>query len=271
NSIITDNTIREIEDACIYLFGGDNITVNGNNVGNSKYGIYSVMLEDSLLDNNEFYQTDLCLFITQSDNCTISETYSTTSLDGIWISASSDLLVEGNTILNADWGIYAYDGVISSRFENNTCMYGFSGIGVADSSNCTFESNNLNYNDHGLYFLRVNYSLILNNSCSYNNEIGLWIVDSTNCTFRYNLIQNNTLYGASFQSSHNNTLNHNAFLDNYLPIYSQAYDDTGTNIWYSIGLGEGNYWSGWNSGLGAYSIDGPGSASDPFPLDTNPL
>ena len=54
-----------------------------------------------------------------------------------------------------------------------------------------------------------------------------------------------------------------------MPTESQAYDDTGTNIWYNIDLSEGNHWSGWNSGLGPYSIDGPGNAEDPFPLDTS--
>jgi parallel beta-helix repeat protein len=294
NSTITNNRLREIFDTCIFLYSNENLTVNSNNCGDSTYGIYGKYLWNSTLDNNEFYHTEQCLFITLSNNCTISETYSSTSLHGMWIFECYDLLVIDNTILYASWGIYADCGVKDSIFRNNTCLYGFIGIGVLDSSSCTFEFNILNNNDRGLYLLNVEDSIVQNNTCSYNNELGLWILNATDCIFRYNQIENNTQYGAYFEDSYNNTLcynlianntyygiifynssnnivYHNAFITNYLPTESQAYDDTGTNFWYNIGLGEGNYWSGWNSGLGAYSIDGPGSSSDPYPLDTNPL
>jgi len=281
NSSISNNQLREISDACISLYGSDNLTVNRNNCGDSEYGIIGGDIKHSVLDNNEFYHTDVGIFIEDSNNCNISRTYSATSLQGIWIVQGYDILVKDNTILNANIGIFSesvsyagpYEsyGVVSSKFINNTCMYGVFGIKIIDSSNCSVENNNLNYNDYGLNFQNVDMISILNNSCLFNNELGIWIQNSINCTFRFNLIQNNTLYGISFENCHNNTLSHNAFLYNNLGGSSQAYDDTGTNFWYNIGLGEGNYWSGWNSGLGAYSIDGPGSAADSFPLDSNPL
>jgi parallel beta-helix repeat protein len=276
NSTIANNRLREISDSCIYLVNDDNISVNANNCGDGDYGVNGNYLTNSMLDNNEFYHTAVSVFIVGSYNCTISRTYTATSLYGIWITVSSDLLVEDNTILNADLGIYVagiwvYYGVLASKFKNNTCMYGEIGISLSDSSNCTFVSNQLDYNDYGLYLQNVNYISLLNNSCSLNNELGMWIQDSNNCTYRFNLLQNNTLYGVIFESCHNNTLYHNAFLYNNLGGSSQAYDDTGTNFWYHIGLSEGNYWSGWNSGLGAYSIDGSGSATDLYPLDTSPL
>ncbi len=98
-------------------------------------------------------------------------------------------------------------------------------------------SHSHNNTRYGIFVSGTDLSLFYNNTLTYNDEYGLYVESGVSCHFYYNRIGYNSL--------------------------ANAYDDSTTSVWYdSSSLG--NYWHDY-SGSGAYSIDGPASASDPFP------
>ena len=86
-----------------------------------------------------------------------------------------------------------------------------------------------------------------------------------------NLFANNTLHGLFLRyATNNNTVHHNAFVDNNINEDSQAKDDGEGNLWYEVSSEEGNYWS--NIGLNyTYMIDGAANSTDPYPLYESPI
>jgi len=50
---------------------------------------------------------------------------------------------------------------------------------------------------------------------------------------------------------------------------SQAYDASDFSLWYDEILMEGNYWRDWI--VGTYTIEGPSSLVDLYPLASSPL
>ena len=67
------------------------------------------------------------------------------------------------------------------------------------------------------------------------------------------------------ETSDNNIIHHNTFIDNKIGDASQAYDDGFNNTWYDVTTNEGNWWSDW-FGTPEYSIDGSATSTDPYPL-----
>jgi parallel beta-helix repeat protein len=124
-----------------------------------------------------------------------------------------------------------------------------------------------NNNNFGILLENSDSSTVEKNTCN-NNWHGIDLYKSDFCNITYNLLQENERYGIDTSSdSDNNNIHHNNFADNNLVGgTSQARDEGTNNYWYDTEILEGNYWSDW-SGIGSYSIDGPASSVDLFPLD----
>lgn len=212
------------------------------------------------------------------------ENKNTTIIDGsergdVVSIVSDSVNVTGFTITNGGSDINASAGV-KLNSSNSTI------------SGCIITNNG----KHGILIMRLNYNntirdnIITNNrrdgiSASYvdnnvindnriiNNVCGISLCSSYNNWIIRNTIVNNTENGISMcGSSDRNVIYHNT-IDNW---QFQAFD-LHNNIWYSIDLGEGNYWGDYtgsdadSDGIGdtPYHIYG-GENQDKYPLMTPP-
>ena len=67
------------------------------------------------------------------------------------------------------------------------------------------------------------------------------------------------------QTSFENIVYHNNFIDNFPGGISQARDSSGNSSWFNEVLLEGSYWSDYG-GTGYYSIEGAVGCCDMYPL-----
>jgi parallel beta-helix repeat protein len=87
------------------------------------------------------------------------------------------------------------------------------------------------------------------NSTFGENIIGVYFQYTDLSVIQRNTFYNNTNYGISLGYSDNNMIYHNNFIENGPGSFPQCSDFYGTgNLWYSLVLSEGNYWSDWVSG-----------------------
>ena len=226
---------------------------------------YSVIINNTCSNNNNWYG----IYLYYSGYSTVANNTCSNNYWGIYLRYSDSSTVANNTCNNNYWKGIDLEDSGSSIVANNTCnnnYYGgiflwFSGSSTVSNNRC-----NNNNNNYGIMLMFSGSSTIINNTCN-NNYRGIKLSSSDFCVVTYNLLQENEGYGIYIESSSdNNHIHHNTFLDNNLVGTSQAYDEGTNNFWYDTEILEGNYWSDW-SGIGSYSIDGPASSVDLFPLD----
>jgi len=111
-------------------------------------------------------------------------------------------------------GIY-FDNAINGIVDNNTCKNNFYGIYLDSSSNNNLTGNTCENNDTGIFLVSSSYDNLTNNTCSNNSNGGIWI-----------------------ETSDNNHIYHNNFVNNS----TQAHDN-GANYWDNGYPSGGNYWS----------------------------
>ena len=223
-----------------------------------------------VISNNKFNTNNYGVRIEDTTSLTVSNNifYSATAIDCRDIYYS---VISNNSIFSSTRPISVINS-INCTVSDNLCIDNENGILISHGSQCTITNNTvMNSNNYGLSLSYVESSTISNNTFSYNGLVGILAQNATNCIFTFNFLEENNLYGIWLEDCQNNALYYNAFINNNQLADSQAYDNTEFNTWYDILTSNGNYWSGWNSGLGPYSIDGTGSAEDLFPLDSNPL
>lgn len=181
----------------------------------------------------------------------IGENKSTTIIDGegtgiVIRSNVSDVEIRGFTIQNG--GDFPYSGVVVGSCINNT-----------------IRDNIIRNNAYSLTLIGSNGCSIINSLITNCSWAGIQIKDSSNNDIYENTITYNS-YGVwiTSQSSLNNTLYHNNFIDNLSPPQS-----FGLNTTWDNGT-EGNYWSDYTGE--DLNSDGIGDTSTPhLGLDNYPL
>ena len=261
------------------------------------YGIYISNVADgtATVINNTCNNNDYGIYLYYSVLSTVANnTCSDNSYEGIWLDYSGSSTVTNNTCTNNNWdGILLEDSVLST-VTNNTCNDNSydNGCGIAlwSSGGSTVINNTCNNNDYGIIVFFSSSSTVFNNMCNNNSLVGImlstcdssivtintcsnnyyngiYLDDSAFCVITYNLIQENgEEYGVQLESSDNNRIHHNTFVDNNPGGTSQAYDEGINNYWYDTETSEGNFWSDW-SGTGSYSIAGSADSFDLYPLE----
>lgn len=188
--------------------------------------------------------------------------FCTTLFFEIWI--ASNINVANNTFEGKSWHMI-FAEVYNSSFSDNTVSteHRNMGLEIHKCRNLTIEENLL----EGIMITDSDYLNITNNVIS-GNRPGLLIGKGNNIFVTENTFSNCTnhaiklYYDAMFIE-----IFHNTFLDNNIGSISQASDSGVNNIWYSVLLLEGNYWS--NLGLNStYEIAGDAGSVDLYPLSS---
>ena len=214
---------------------------------------------------------------------------------GIIVGWSSNVLVTDNICnSNGEYGLVmkcCYDSTVSRNTCNNNGEYGLYGLNFFDG---TVNDNSFYENKNGIYLwgddvtfsnnividseqvgIHIEYGgfLIMWNQI-INNRIGIKFdaytsLSNSDKLIHHNVIRGNIEYGIRNDGANNITIHHNSFIENNHGGFSQAFDSGLGNIWYSLSVPEGNYWSDWTSG--SYWIDGLSGYADLYPMDTKPV
>lgn len=169
------------------------------------------------------------------------------------------------------------------RIENNIIIDNVN-RGIQVGSNCDFNLFANNFIDNqtwGINLANNNDNNTIQDNIINNSQLGIYFYSNNNDNIiRRNTITNSSWYGIYLWTSNvNNTLYHNKLLNNA----NQAWDDDTSTNWDSGYPGGGNFFDDYsgsdifsgagqnmsgNDGIGdsSYSLDGPASNSDNYPL-----
>ncbi len=238
------------------------------------YGqIFLIDCENVIVENQEIYDASIGIkvlyskFVTIRNNiCNKNSWYA-----GIYIDLSIGCKVIDNECLYNEMTGIRIASSLDTTIENNLVVYNRIGISIAYSFFATIIDNQiLNNSFSGLSAYEINSSYIWNNTC-FRNDAGIAIAATSDCEIVENLFLNNTLHGLNLRyETYNNTVHHNAFVDNNINEYSQAKDDGEGNLWYEVSSEEGNYWSNIGQNY-TYMIAGKANSTDPYPLYESPI
>ena len=289
---------------CENILVQDNLITNS--MGN---GIILFNTKDSqVLNNTCTYNSRDGILLYGSFNNTIKDNFCNSNnrvgsfddRDGILVIESQYTYIINNTCSsNGDDGISLYNSPFSTAI-NNTCTQNINrGIAVFSSNYSFISGNNCSFNNYYGFTDRFSFNITLTaNFFDSNGYNGITMYGTRNTVISYNSIQDNTLYGIDLPPSgeeqnggnnlvfmnliannrlhgiylsvsYYNVIAFNAFIDNNEGGSSQAFDASGTNLWYNATTLSGNYWNEWISGN--YQIDGSALAYDFYPLSSNPL
>jgi parallel beta-helix repeat protein len=271
---------------------GFTIQNSGSNVGNSGVDIRS---DHNTIENNiiAYNKHDGIFNYGFSNNTIINNSIISNIGYGISFSeADNNFIMYNNITLNTRDGIYIDLGDGNLIFRNEIS---FNNVGIALWDSHNYVSNNKIFKN-SLYGIDIRYnfnSFIFNNIISHNDVGGIGITESNENTILGNTVTQNFGHGVFLDisssnnitgntisynnegiglfpdfDSNNNLIYHNNFLNN-IP---NAFDEF-ENTWYSLEIGEGNFWSDYNgkdedeNGIGdtPYNISG-GSNQDLYPL-----
>ncbi len=241
-AIISNNEISFCGNA-IDMESCHSSVIENNTCLNNQYGAY-IRYCDSLLVQNNNFSLNQCGYRGSISKYTIIHN------NEFLGRFSSESPGTGRDMLGPAIWIYAGD---SSSITNNTCSF---------------------YPDIGVYLDRSPYSNISYNILCDNRGtetgMGIRLSNSNFSRIFYNSISYNEAVGASITNSYNNTIHHNAFVNNGNGVEDHATEyNSDFNNWYDILLLEGNFWSSWG-----YLIPFPitnSNSTDPYPLSSNPL
>ena len=141
-------------------------------------------------------------------------------------------IIDNLEIEGAGQGYGFYIGNTTDYFTITQCRF----------SNASGGSGAPFFTDSGITLFNVINANITNNTINLNNGNGIYFNSTNWSEFTFNDITQNN-YGMKLDnSSENNTIYHNNFLNNTV----QAYDD-GANNWNMTAPTGGNYWSDWTT------------------------
>lgn len=238
----------------------------------------------------KFLEMDMCIITDNSFLDTkfrLIRTSNTTFEDnlienkGVEFLVANNILICNNTVFGDDRVGMDIEFGINISIANNDISHSYVGLDIREGIDIHVFENYIHDTIHGAY-LHLYNSIIESNNVS-DNSYGFRILPKS----ENNLITNNTFwrnsrYAIHLNNSMYNTIHSNRFYynhlssDQYFEGRIQAYDGDPFNNW-SIridGKFIGNYWHDWNSvdkncdGIcdEPYLIDGPGEASDPYPI-----
>jgi parallel beta-helix repeat protein len=266
-TIIANNIIQGNKWDGIFITASPNSQITNNKVeSNGKWGIYIGHSSDCTLKNNQmngnkynfgvsvdFYQ-DIDTSNTINDRTII-----------YWIN-------QQNRQVPADASYVALIDSNNIDARNLHLTENGQGITLVNSANNHIENCNITSNSYyGIALIDSAYNAVSNNTIARNEGGGITLVSSTSNSVTNNTIENNYT-GIHLQTSNQNYIHHNNFINNT----RQAASENSGNTWDDGYPSGGNYWSNYkgkdanSDGIGdtLYTIDSDNQ--DKYPL-MNPV
>jgi parallel beta-helix repeat protein len=268
----------------ILLYFADNCNISNNTCANNKYGITLAYSTKNSIYDNICLNNHMGISLLDSNNNSIfNNTCLENEVYGLYILLSSNNNILNNHLRDNKEGGISFLTSYNNCVLDNNCVNNEDGICISNSKNNIISINNCSNNRFGIFLFDSNNNKLTGNNASNNDEgIRLWYSDNNAITG--NNVSNNNEEGIDFyDSSNNNTIYLNNFINNTDNVYSY---DASTNIWnppskitytydgttYESYLG--NYWDDYNGtdaygdGIGDthYSIDSKSDESDDYPL-----
>ena len=195
------------------------------------------------------------------DNCTISNNRFLGPYYAIFTSVTSSTTISGNELVGIGKNGIKICGGNLNTISNNIMIGNVQSGAAIDGSSAIISENLFAGNGLGLG-LGASYSVIYGNNFTANSGSGIYF-GASNCIVASNTFSQNKRgidFSSDFAAPSNNTLYHNNFFNNTLPVtsrstsFSQAWDNGS----------EGNYWSNYNGA----DADGDGTADSPYTIFT---
>lgn len=252
NSVISSVSISY----CSYgmtLYYSDNNTLLANTAENNNIGIYLYRCEFNNISGNYLCDNEFGgILLYYSFNNQISENSLNFNDDaGIYMSQSDFNFVSNNIIdNNSELGIVLDYSDNNEIIENEASDNYEGGISVHNSDNNTVIGNIINNNGYGIEIYHGEYNTLSGNSVNNNNLEGIFVSHSVDNILSENIVNNNTFegiylyvsirnslsgnnissnaYGIHLESSYNNSVYYNNFVNNDYSSIVEPLDDENT-------------------------------------------
>jgi parallel beta-helix repeat protein len=213
----------------IYLVFSSNNSITGNNVFDSKFGIYLISSFNNNISHN-IARNGFSIYLDSSSNNTITYNNITDIAEGITLESSYDNIIAYNNVSSeTEAGIFIWKSS-KNKVTNNIVTNSRRGILIAISSNNTITANNISSNialsiESGILVASSSLNKILNNNVS-NCDMGIHLLSTSNNTIFNNNVSANWEGIFLLESSNNTMINNNVSsnLDNGISIKDSFYN-----------------------------------------------
>ena len=269
----TQNSGSTYPDSGIRLEGSSNNNISHNIITNNKFGIFVRYSSDNVLTDNIVSNNLHGIELMYSDENVLINNNASSNNAGVYFYGADNNMLTDNTVTNNNFGVvisHSGDNIIGNNvFSDN----GWAGIRVLEQSSGNLLFNNTaSGNLDGFELTYANDNTLVNNFASYNRRYGIQVAYSNSNVFVSNDVSNN-VYGIRVsESSSNNTIYHNNFINNTWQEYILL--SPLNTMWDKGYPSGGNYWSDY-SGIDFYrgpyqnETGSDGIGDTPYIIDAN--
>lgn len=283
---IVNNDLEECYSSSIFCYNSERSVISSNKLNNGSISFIVAGIEDypHNAPGNYVNGKPIGYFIGE-ESVTISETNygQLIFVDCDLVLVKNQIITNTNTAIFTHWcatveltdnslteswrGIQVWTSNCVDIFDNLCSDNRRNGIDVASSDNVTVQNNIVENNQYnGIRLSGVTNGELTNNQCLNNSYHGIELTNCQDCILTYNTLQDNIMYGVFLSdTSMNNVVHHNNFIDNNQEGISQACDNGNGNTWYDSDKLKGNYWNDLGTNE-TYIIDGYALSTDLYPL-----
>jgi len=207
-----DTIIDGSKSGHVAIVTANNVAISNVTIQNGDFGIWLLNSRDSILTDNIF----------------------TNNTHGIDLYGSSNNILSGNFISNNYDGIYLFrssGNTLSDNFASNN----YDGIHLDHSGNNLLSGSTVSNNTYGIYIHDSDNNVLCGNN-ALQNQCGIFFYYSSSNVASGNTIANNSQQRVFLDSSNNNEIFHNNFLNEIGSLRSVNSENSWDN---SV---EGNYW-----------------------------
>jgi parallel beta-helix repeat protein len=260
------NTANDNTNGFKLMEKSDGNTLLGNTADNNGGGFYLEESDGNTLNGNTANDGGTGFMLLWSNgNSLEANTANDNEVFGFYIDESSQNSFEGNTANNNDhFGFWSID-TSNDIFLDNTANDNPRGFHFSDSFGNILQGNTANNNEEGSGLERSDGNSLEANTATNNTHTGFHILfSSSNNTLTGNTASHNECgicYGTTDESSPNNRIYHNNFVNNLQHVNIQ----NTVNTWDDGYPSGGNYWSDYTG----VDVDGDGIGETPYVIDEN--